>query len=126
MRARKVPASPLPPSAEGRITRLAAMHVKASCDLNSLLARAGLGPKDIEDARARIGVQNQIGRPVLSKSLRMAVASLFDHPSALASSAGGTVRPSALAVLRLIASSNLVGCCTGRSAGFSPLRIRSA
>ena len=48
------------PSAEGRITRLAAMHVKASCDLNSLLARAGLSPKDIEDARARIGVQNQI------------------------------------------------------------------
>jgi hypothetical protein len=40
--------------------------------------------------------------------------------SAMASSDGGTVRPSALAVLRLITSSNLVGCCTGRSAGFSP------
>src|SRR5262245_30986939 len=37
----------------------------------------------------------------------------------------GTVRPSVLAVFRLIASSNLVGACTGRSAGFSPLRIRS-
>src|SRR5215208_1357115 len=60
MRAHKAPASPLPPRAEGRITRLAAVHVKASCDLNSLLARAGLSPKDIEDARARIGVQNQI------------------------------------------------------------------
>ena len=60
MRAHKAPTSPLPPSAEGRITRLAAVHVKASCDLNSLLARAGLSPKDIEDARARIGVQNQI------------------------------------------------------------------
>jgi hypothetical protein len=45
--------------------------------------------------------------------------------SAVASSAGGTVRPSAFAVLRLITSSNLVGCCTGRSAGFSPLRMRS-
>ena len=45
--------------------------------------------------------------------------------SARASSAGGTVRLSALAVLRLIASSYLVGACTGRSAGFSPLRIRS-
>ena len=33
--------------------------------------------------------------------------------------------PSALAVLRLITSSYLVGACTGRSAGFSPLRIRS-
>src|SRR5262249_13288035 len=31
--------------------------------------------------------------------------------------------PSALAVLRLITVSNLVGCRTGRSAGFAPLRI---
>jgi hypothetical protein len=38
---------------------------------------------------------------------------------------GGTSRPSALAVLRLIASSYLVGACTGRSEGFSPLRMRS-
>jgi hypothetical protein len=30
-----------------------------------------------------------------------------------------------LAVLRLITSSNLVGSCTGKSAGFSPLRMRS-
>jgi hypothetical protein len=45
--------------------------------------------------------------------------------SARASTAGGTVRPSALAVLRLIARSYLVGVCTGRSAGFSPLRMRS-
>ena len=38
---------------------------------------------------------------------------------------GGTVRPSAFAVLRLTASSYLVGACTGRSAGFSPFRMRS-
>ena len=44
--------------------------------------------------------------------------------SAMASSVGGTSRPSVLAVLRLITSSNLVDCITGRSAGFSPLRIR--
>ena len=37
----------------------------------------------------------------------------------------GTVRPSVFAVLRLMISSYLVGACTGRSAGFSPLRIRS-
>jgi protocatechuate 3,4-dioxygenase beta subunit len=43
--------------------------------------------------------------------------------SASASTVSGTVRPSALAVLRLITNSNLVGCMTGRSAGFSPLRI---
>ena len=45
--------------------------------------------------------------------------------SALASSFCGTARLSALAVLRLIARSYLVGACTGRSAGFSPLRMRS-
>ena len=45
--------------------------------------------------------------------------------SARAINAGGTVRPSALAVLRLMASSNFVGNSTGRSPGFSPLRIRA-
>jgi hypothetical protein len=39
-------------------------------------------------------------------------------------SVSGTVSPSALAVLRLIRKSNLVSYMTGRSAGFSPLRIR--
>jgi hypothetical protein len=38
---------------------------------------------------------------------------------------GGIVIPSALAVLRLITSSNLVGCSTGSSAGLAPLRRRS-
>jgi hypothetical protein len=45
--------------------------------------------------------------------------------SARTSSVGGTVRPSALAVLRLTANSNLTGACTGRSLGLSPFRIRS-
>src|SRR6516164_4245866 len=45
--------------------------------------------------------------------------------SARARIAGGTVRPSALAVLRLTTSSNVVGCWTGRSAGLAPLRIFS-
>ncbi len=45
--------------------------------------------------------------------------------SARASRLGGTVIPNALAVFILIAISNLVGACTGRSAGFSPLRMRS-
>src|SRR5262249_53258976 len=40
--------------------------------------------------------------------------------SAWASSEGSTVRPSALAVLRLITNSYVVGVCTGMSAGFSP------
>src|SRR5262245_29948218 len=44
--------------------------------------------------------------------------------SASASSLSGMLKLSVLAVLRLITSSNLLGCITGRSAGFSPLRIR--
>ena len=42
--------------------------------------------------------------------------------SARASSDGGIVRPRAFAVLRLITSSNFVGCSTGRSAGLAPLQ----
>jgi len=45
--------------------------------------------------------------------------------SARESRVGGTSRPSALAAFRLITSSNLVGCSTGRSPGFAPLRILS-
>src|SRR5215467_109133 len=45
--------------------------------------------------------------------------------SARARSVLGTVRPSALAVLRLRTKSNFVGCSTGISAGFSPLRMRA-
>ena len=46
--------------------------------------------------------------------------------SARASSLSGTVRPSAFAVLALMANSNFTVCWTGKSAGFSPLRIRPA
>src|SRR6516164_11301637 len=43
--------------------------------------------------------------------------------SARANRVDGTWRPSALAVLRLITSSILVGCSTGSSPGLAPLRI---
>ena len=45
--------------------------------------------------------------------------------SARPSTDGGIVRPSALAVFKLMTNSNRVGCSTGRSAGFAPLRILS-
>ena len=45
--------------------------------------------------------------------------------SARASSVGGTSSPSAFAVLRLMTSSNVLGCSTGISAGFAPRRILS-
>jgi ABC transporter substrate binding protein len=44
--------------------------------------------------------------------------------SARASSVGGMSMLSVFAISRLMISSNLVGCCTGKSAGFAPLRIR--
>ena len=45
--------------------------------------------------------------------------------SARASSDCGIVRPSIFAVLRLIVSTNLVGCSRGKSATLAPLRILS-
>src|SRR5215831_4518950 len=45
--------------------------------------------------------------------------------SARASSDGGTARPRAFAVVRLMTRSNLVGCSTGMSPGFAPRRILS-
>ena len=45
---------------------------------------------------------------------------LLDLLVGRATNAGGTDRPSALAVLRLITNSNLVGDCTDMSAGLSP------
>src|SRR5262249_33887615 len=45
--------------------------------------------------------------------------------SARASSVGGIVRPSARAVIRLITRPNVVGCSTGKLAGFAPRRILS-
>src|SRR5260370_1995442 len=76
------------------------------------------------------------GQPHQEKSgVTLAIAKGFLDPgagaywttsSARASSDCGIVRPSALAVLRFITSSNLVGCSTGRSAGRAPFKILSA
>jgi hypothetical protein len=45
--------------------------------------------------------------------------------SVSASSLSGMVRPSVFAVFRLITSSSLAGCSTGKSVGLAPLRILS-
>jgi hypothetical protein len=45
--------------------------------------------------------------------------------SARVSGRGGIVSPSALAVFKLMASWNFVGCWIGRSAGSAPRRIRA-
>src|SRR5262245_22186830 len=46
--------------------------------------------------------------------------------SAIASTPAGISRPSMRAVWWLMTSSNLVGCTTGVSADFAPLRMRAA
>src|SRR6476660_1146400 len=76
------------------------------------------------------------GFPCGNAGLHLAVCTLILSPppagsavhsmtsSAVARSGGGTLRPSALAVLRLIVRANLVGWVTSKSIGRSPLRIR--
>ena len=91
----------------------------------SRLRRSGLRDCPLcpeSDGRRRhvVDAMGQRGREQCSKG------SFIRSPRRRAASkVGGTSRPSALAVLRLMTSSNLVGACTGRSAGFSPLRMRS-
>jgi hypothetical protein len=96
-------------------------------------ARTGLGPREVRvgDVRfnAHSGLKSDIAACPKSANKRLMRRSKLQSysitSSARARSAVGNVRPIALAVLRLITSSYLVGTCTGRSAGFSPLRMRS-
>src|SRR5262249_18588700 len=57
-----------------------------------------------------------------NKMRRRIAGSYSITSSARASTEGGTVRPSVLALLRLITNWTFVAWMTGRSAGFSPLR----
>ena len=75
-----------------------------------------------EQFPARLGGRRRL-RQGCGGAVRGVVHSITS--SASAARVGGTVRPSAAAVARLIASSNLVGACTGNAAGFAPLRMRS-
>src|ERR1700675_176393 len=74
---------------------------------------------------ARI-VSYDVASAELSPADRASFAGAFTYSitsSAMASSVGGTVRPSIRAVWALMTSSNLLACTTGRSAGFAPLRM---
>jgi hypothetical protein len=66
-----------------------------------------------------------LGVPVTVASSSRASTRYWITWSARSSSVCGMVSPRALAVLRLIASSNFVGCSMGRSPGLAPLRILS-
>jgi hypothetical protein len=82
---------------------------------------------DIPAAEAFFRDHLRVSRPeILAATLQFLNPSAGLHSitsSARASNVAGTSRPSAFAVLRLMTRSSLVGCTTGRSAGFSPRRI---
>src|SRR5262245_43657757 len=83
--------------------------------------------RDGEPANARtFGLRPRRHRPHCCAADQCDELAPPDHSitsSARPISGSGMVRPRALAVFRLMINSTLVACWTGRSAGFSPLRI---
>ena len=120
------------------IAALPAEAVAASRRLMRGLARRNRrahrrGGAFVQGAIAVGGGANGVRRIPESQALSTNAASRFAGAKSaysIASSASSRksrvmVRPRAFAVFRLMTSSNLVGCCTGSSAGLAPLRILS-
>src|SRR5262249_9608178 len=73
--------------------------------------------------------QRPRGRCTTNKRDELAALHLWHHSitsSGRARSAGCTTSPSNRAACRLMTSSNLIACTTGKSAGLAPLRMRRA
>jgi hypothetical protein len=107
---------------------LAASLIDDGCGGSADTARAPYGgrggwPGDIHQHRNRQPAKDGSGRTAEQRDELAARQSITW--SADACSVSGMTNPSALAVLRLIVNSNFVGCCTGKSAGLAPLRMRS-
>lgn len=108
----------------------------------SLALVCGWSLQRVEAARQKLTVysliRNARSRPVMLQERRssgrrershLCPGAVIRRVHSITSSASESMleeisMPSALAVLRLITSSNLVGSITGRSAGLSPLRTR--
>ena len=91
---------------------------------SSIAARSSMSapPLIATDFCARHGTTRRASSGLMQRTNGVLIRS--PHRRARVASAAIS-RPSALAVLRLSTVSYLVGACTGRSAGLSPLRIRS-
>src|SRR5262249_7922106 len=98
---------------------------KRAQTLHVVLKRCGAEEADHRECRLLRARRERPRGRAAEQRYEHAAATHSITSSARASSVGGTSRPSALAVLRLMTSSYFGGVCTGRSAGFSPLRIRS-
>jgi hypothetical protein len=92
---------------------------------------ACIGPRGSSTASGRSPAPSQVLAYLSRDTHRVsdagpgAIALIYSiTSSARPRSSSGTAMPSAFAVLRLMTNSNLVTSCTGKSAAFSPLRIR--
>src|SRR5215471_2409500 len=102
---------------------------KLACFLNSLrpsLIRV-VRRKNIERTKRKIGIAAAMKAMILKIIVhsQCRVTRSFDHLVGKRSKVGEISRPGALAVLRLMTNSNLLGRSMGSSPGFAPERIRS-
>src|SRR5262249_60191825 len=74
--------------------------------------------------RRLVGIQGSRGRQRAEKRRGPGCGHSMTR-SARSSRDGGIVKPRAFAVLRLMITSNFVGCSMGRSAGLAPFKILS-
>src|SRR5262249_4786371 len=86
--------------------------------------RIALSPSDPRHRRQRGSASGQMQKISAGKFHFGPPSHHSITSSARASKVGGMAIPTALAVLRLMISSNLVGCAIGRSPGFSPFSTR--
>ena len=100
------------------------------CNLHTAVACKPIGALDQNDRHAVAGdpVEHGLEARTVGDGIGARYRSIVelgndDVAVRLGERRNGRTLPSALAVCRLMTSSNLVDCKTGRSAGFTPLRI---
>src|SRR5262249_45800341 len=108
------------------VARLLEALAKCRQTARHRLGRSGVEEPDHRLRRLlRAGSQRPRGRRAAEQRYEHAAVHSITS-SASASNLSGISIPSALAVLRLMTSSSLFTCSTGKSAGLRPLRIRPA
>jgi hypothetical protein len=126
------PSSGLGPHISTPLCKTAAVHHSKNCALMSQTGHPRSRPSKFTAMRVRFAPKATIRSSSRDRS-RCAKTGLVQCSkqhlysivsSARPSSGNGMETPSALAVLRLMTISIFVTCCTGKSAGLLPLRMR--